>query len=198
MKLKKVLTIGLGVFVAVAVGFLIANAFQEKAALPKTENAAAQAKPTHAATTAKANKICDPKDNQPYPPANNPASGTERLSKPTAGSPSRKVIAYYFHGNFRCSTCRTLEAYSQEAIQSGFGDALRDGSLEWHVVNVEEPANRHFVQDYKLFTKSLVLVKIQDNKQVDWKNLDRIWELVRDKPAFLQYVQNEVSAYLTK
>jgi len=107
-----------------------------------------------------------------------------------------KVIAYYFHTTFRCVTCRTIEAFSREAIEQAFGDALKNGKLEWRLVNVEERANRHFIQDYRLFTKSLILVKMKDGKQAEWKNLSRVWELVRRKDAFLRYVQDEVRAYL--
>jgi hypothetical protein len=96
---------------------------------------------------------------------------------PTA-APPKKVIAYYFHGTQRCPTCRKLEAYSGE------------------VVNVDEPLNKHFVNDYQLYTKSLVIVKMQGGKQVDWKNLQKIWELVGEKDDFMRYVQDEVSAYL--
>ena len=39
-----------------------------------------------------------------------------------------KVVVYYFHGNVRCMTCRTIEAYAKEAIESGLGDALKDGT----------------------------------------------------------------------
>jgi len=107
-----------------------------------------------------------------------------------------QVIAYYFHGHQRCPTCRKLEAYSQEAIESGFGEALKDGRLEWRVVNVEEEGNGHFIKDYQLYSKSLVLVRVVDGKQAEWKNLTRIWELVGDKPSFVEYVQEEVSSYL--
>jgi hypothetical protein len=107
-----------------------------------------------------------------------------------------KVIAYYFHTTFRCITCRTIEAFSRGAIEQGFTEALRDGRLEWRVINVEERENRHFIQDYRLFTKSLILVKVKDGKQAEWKNLSRVWELVRRKDAFLRYVQDEVRAYL--
>lgn len=107
-----------------------------------------------------------------------------------------KVIAYYFHTTFRCITCRRIEAYSQEAIEQAFGQALKDGMLDFRVVNVEESANRHFIRDYQLFTKSLILVKMKDGKQAEWKNLSRVWELVRRKDAFLRYVQDEVRAYL--
>lgn len=35
-------------------------------------------------------------------------------------APKDGVVAYDFHGNKRCSTCRKLEAYSEEAITGGF------------------------------------------------------------------------------
>jgi hypothetical protein len=37
---------------------------------------------------------------------------------------------------------------------------------------------------------------MKDGKQAEWKNLSRVWELVRRKDAFLRYVQDEVRAYL--
>jgi len=111
-------------------------------------------------------------------------------------SVSHKVIAYYFHGTARCPSCRKIEAYSQEAVQNGFPDALKNGLLEWHVVNVEEPGNTHFVKDYQLYTKSLVIVDTRDSKQVRWKNLEKVWELLGDKDGFIKYVQDEVREYL--
>ena len=35
-----------------------------------------------------------------------------------------RFVAYYFHGNMRCATCRKLEAYSEEAITKGFAEDL--------------------------------------------------------------------------
>jgi len=105
-------------------------------------------------------------------------------------------VVYYFHGTARCPTCRKFESFSSEALREAFAEALKDGRLEWRVVNIEEPDNEHFVSDYQLYSKSIVIVKIQDGKQIAWKNLKRIWELVRDKEAFMQYVKDEVSSYL--
>ena len=110
---------------------------------------------------------------------------------------SAKVVIYYFHGNMRCTTCRTIEAYAKEAIDSGFADAIKDGHLEWQVVNVDEPDNEHYIQDFQLSTRSVVLERLADEKRQEWKNLQRVWELVRgDKDGFLKYVQNETSTYL--
>ncbi len=110
--------------------------------------------------------------------------------------PERRVVAYYFHGNVRCRTCRKIEASAADAIQRVFADELKAGRLEWRPTNVEQPANAHFVQDYQLVTRSLVLVELKDGKQVRWKNLDQVWELVSDDIRFAQYVQREVKAFL--
>ena len=114
-----------------------------------------------------------------------------------AVQPSKsRVIAYYFHGTFRCTTCRTIEKYSHDAIQQYFSIELDDGKLEFRPVNVEESENRHFIQDYQLFSKSLVLSLVTDGKEAKWKNLTDIWTLVKDKDKFFQYVKNEVEGFL--
>ena len=116
----------------------------------------------------------------------------------SAQSSSRKVVAYYFHTNARCDTCVKIEAYSKEAILEGFKTEVQNGTLELRVVNYEEPANRHFIKDYKLVSKSLILVNVVDGKQKEWTNLKLVWELVKNKNAFLNYVRGEVRDYLAK
>ncbi|NQU95815.1 MAG: hypothetical protein HQ549_06305 [Candidatus Omnitrophica bacterium] len=107
-----------------------------------------------------------------------------------------KVIAYYFHGSFRCPTCRNLEQYAKEAIENNFKKELAEGSLIFKAVNVEEKENEHFMKDYRLYTKSLVLSLVKDDKEVKYKNLDKIWEYVRDKTKYMNYVKNEVAIFL--
>jgi hypothetical protein len=111
---------------------------------------------------------------------------------------AHKVIAYYFHTNTRCSTCIKIEAYSKEAIEQGFPEELKKGTLEMRIVNYENPENRHFMQDYKLVSKSLVLVNMVDEKQTEWTNLKVVWQLTGRKDAFLNYVRKEVRGYLAK
>lgn len=107
-----------------------------------------------------------------------------------------KVIAYYFHGSFRCSTCHKLEEYSKDAINTSFKDEIENGTLEVKSINVEEKGNEHFVDEYKLYTKSLVLSKVKDSKEIEYKNLDKIWEYVRDKEKFYDYVTSQTRAFL--
>jgi hypothetical protein len=110
--------------------------------------------------------------------------------------PESKVIAYYFHGDFRCFTCYRLEQYSKEAIEANFKDILSSGKLEFKAVNIDEKTNRHFVNDYQLYTKSLVLSLVKDGKEVKSKNLTKIWEYAGNKQKFFEYVTSEVREFL--
>ncbi len=119
----------------------------------------------------------------------------EQASSLQEASP-HKVVLYYFHGNARCPTCMKFESYSKEAVRTVFQDELEDGRLKFSIVNVDEPGNAHYVEDYKLYTKSLVLVEMEGDRQARWSNLDKIWDLVGSKETFVRYVQDGVKAYL--
>jgi hypothetical protein len=121
------------------------------------------------------------------------APGPTDATRQTA---STKIIVYYFHGSVRCATCLNIEDYAREAVLTGFPDAIAAGRLEWRTVDVDEAENQHFVQDYKLATRSLVVVETRDGKQTAWKNLFAIWDLVDDRPSFTSYVHDEVRAWL--
>lgn len=113
-----------------------------------------------------------------------------------ADSSSAKVMVYYFHGSFRCYTCTNMEKFSREAVETHSKDALDSGKLEFKEVNVEDKGNEHFVDDYKLYTKSLILSLVKDGKEIKSKNLDKIWELARNKQKFIEYVTGEVDAFM--
>jgi len=106
------------------------------------------------------------------------------------------IIANYFHGDMRCVTCKKLEAYSAEALQAGFEGKMSDSTLVWNPVNYDNDDNKHFIDDYSLFTKALILSKIKEGHEVEWKNLDKIWQLVGNKEDFIRYVQEETAEFI--
>lgn len=106
------------------------------------------------------------------------------------------VIAYYFHTTYRCVSCKKIEAYSREAIESGFAEQLKNGTLQFLSVNIDESENKRFVKDYQLYTKSLVICDMENGKQKEWKNLTKVWQLIRNKDEFVKYVQDEINNYL--
>ncbi|MFA5389060.1 MAG: nitrophenyl compound nitroreductase subunit ArsF family protein [Candidatus Omnitrophota bacterium] len=106
------------------------------------------------------------------------------------------IKAYYFHGDFRCSNCHRIEQYSKEAINKYFAKELASGELEYGVINVDRKGNGHFMEDYRLYTKSLVISRIKAGKEVEYKNLEKVWDYLGDKEAFYNYVKEEVSKFL--
>jgi hypothetical protein len=113
-----------------------------------------------------------------------------------AFSGENKVVVYYFHGTFRCLTCTKMEQYSREAIENNFKDELASGKLEFKTINVEGEGNEHFVSDYQLYTKTLILSLIRDGREVKNDNLDKIWEYSRNKQKFTDYVADELNKFM--
>jgi hypothetical protein len=126
------------------------------------------------------------------------AGEAETVQAPVAADAPSTTVAYYFHGNKRCSTCRKLEAYTEEAITGGFASEIEAGELVWRVVNIDEPGNGHFVTDFELVTKSVVLVEYRDGEVVRFKNLKLVWQLVGDEDGFVRYVRDETRGFLAE
>ena len=105
------------------------------------------------------------------------------------------ITAFYFHGDFRCMSCRKIEQYSEEAIKKYFSKQIGDGVLTFKIINTDQKENKHFIKDYQLYTKSLVIVMFKDGRQVKWKNLSNVWSLLNDRDAFFSYVREEVQKY---
>lgn len=117
---------------------------------------------------------------------------------PASGQAQRveqsKTRVYYFHGNMRCKTCKKIEALTKKTLEEGFAAQLKDGSVELQVVNVDETENGHFVEDYQLATRSVVVSQIKQGKEAKWRRLDKVWQLVHDEPAFSDYLRTEIAA----
>ncbi len=107
-----------------------------------------------------------------------------------------QLVVYYFHGDMRCPTCHRLESYAKEALETYFAEELSSNDIVWQVVNVDKPENRHFIQDYKLVTKSVVISETVNGREIKWKNLEQIWQLVRNKESYLNYIRESISTFL--
>ena len=109
--------------------------------------------------------------------------------------PNQQTVVYYFHGDVRCPTCHKLESYAKESLDTYFAKDVADGKIKWIPTNVDTAGNEHFVKDYELVTKSVILSRMVDGRQVAWKNLDRIWDLVSDKDKYLAYIRDNVATF---
>lgn len=125
------------------------------------------------------------------------AAGVDKSGRQGTEENAARIVACYFHGNLRCSTCLTIEAQAREIVESGFAREIQSGLIEWRVVNFDQPGNEHFIEDFQLPSSSLVLLKEQKGTVLEFNILQDVWQLY-DKPAeFDNYVRGEILAMLT-
>jgi hypothetical protein len=178
-------------FVVVSLGVFVYKEFSRNS----ESNATDLTKPKTVSVAASGESVSSPESQplkEPAPKLKEKAS----LPQSEVQAQNAKVIAYYFHGTYRCTTCQTIEKYSKEAIEHYFPKELKEGTLVFKPLNVEEPENRHYIQDYELFSKSLVISLVKQDKEITWKNLADVWKHVSDKDKFFQYIKEEVEKFL--
>jgi hypothetical protein len=107
------------------------------------------------------------------------------------------IIVYYFHGTYRCPSCLQIEAWSLDAIQESFAQALEQGTIIWKTIDFDKPENSHFIREYQVSTQSLIIVEMTGKKQKRYENLEKVWEYLPDQQAFYEYVTKEVNKFLT-
>ncbi len=109
-----------------------------------------------------------------------------------------RFIAYYFYTNKRCGPCTRIEQLAEEAVTTQFKNELASGKLQWHGVNVEQADNKHFIQDFQLYTKSVIIAEYKEGKPVRYENLQDVWKLYRDKPKYIDYVAGGIRTFMEK
>ncbi|MHB1046493.1 MAG: nitrophenyl compound nitroreductase subunit ArsF family protein [Thermoanaerobaculia bacterium] len=117
---------------------------------------------------------------------------------PASAEPSSTVVVTYFHTTARCLSCLKIEELTNATMTMRFADAIAERRIVWRLVNTDEPANAHFVKDYSLYTKSVVVSEVKDGREIRWKNLDQVWQLLGNPESFQSYVEREVQAFLEK
>ena len=82
---------------------------------------------------------------------------------------------------------------------------VRQSSILWTLVSYkniqnyrlqepDEKENKHFIKDYQLYTRSLVLSLVKDGEEIKSENLQKIWQYARNRQQFREYVVREIEA----
>lgn len=121
-----------------------------------------------------------------------PGVGSPQSDKPA----TPQFIAYYFHGTVRCPTCLSIEEYAKEAIEATFPEKLELGDLEWRAVNTDEASNAHFTTDFNLEFSTLIFAEVDNGKMHRWEKQEKVWDLVYNKEAFMEYVGSQASIFM--
>jgi hypothetical protein len=109
---------------------------------------------------------------------------------------NKQLVVYYFMTSYRCHSCHYIEETTRKALDESFAKEFKSNRMVFKMINIEELANEHFVKEYKLYTKSVVLSATEGSKEIKWKNLDKVWQMIGNDAEFKSYITSEVKAYL--
>jgi len=129
--------------------------------------------------------------------ASNPSNqGTTEMNGEIASSSNpQRVVVYYTHGNFRCTTCTTIEDLTQQTLEKRFSDELANGLVKLQVVNFQE--NEEFAKRYEVVSSGVVVAGMKGDIEAGYKNLEEVWTKYNDPVAFENYLTEEVRRLLT-
>jgi len=110
--------------------------------------------------------------------------------------PGPQTVVFYFHGEKRCRTCLQIESSTNAAIEESFSLELDSGDLELRSVNFDLKANQHYRDDFELTFGTVVVANYLDGEVLNYRNLEKVWDLVWDDAAFREYIEENTFAVL--
>lgn len=102
----------------------------------------------------------------------------------------------YFSSDIRCYTCVRIEQLTRQTVERHFAPELASGRITFQVINLDSPGNRHYVQDYRLISKTVIVSDLAAGDEVRWENLQQVWTKQRDERAFEVYLVDAVRRHL--
>ena len=127
---------------------------------------------------------------------NEESDAADTAKTPDENGPT--VIAYYFHRTMRCPTCLAIEANTARVIEENYPQHIADGTLMWIPFNLDDPGGEEFEKEFDVSASTLVLSKMTNGNNTEYKKLEKVWDLIGNPVKFDDYVQGKVKQFLNE
>ena len=78
---------------------------------------------------------------------------------------SAKLQIIYFHAERRCPTCISIEDNTKKTLNTYFAKQLKEGTITFQILNVEEEKNQKMVEKYKAEGSALFLTSLNGKNE---------------------------------
>ena len=102
----------------------------------------------------------------------------------------------YFTTDVRCVSCKTIERLTRETLERDFAETMKNGQLRFQTINIDRAENKHYINEYDLSFKTVVVAGASQNANTDWEKLDEVWRLLNAPADFAAYVNAAVAQKL--
>jgi len=120
-------------------------------------------------------------------PADSIVTDSLRIPEPTDG-----LVVTYFHARVRCPDCVVIETIARDVVETDFARELKTGQLHWRSIDYEDPKNKKLATHYDVEETGLVIAWRAQGKEIEWRVLPDVWDLVEDSPALADYILYEI------
>ena len=76
-----------------------------------------------------------------------------------------KLRIVYFHAEHRCPTCLSIEANTKKTLDTYFAKLVKDGTIKFQVLNVEDAKNQKLAEKYQAEGSALYLTSVAGKKE---------------------------------
>jgi len=109
-----------------------------------------------------------------------------------------QVIVYYFTRKFHCQSCETVERILLGTVRERYAKPFSEGRLAMCVVNVDDPVNRHYLNEYPIISNSIFLVRKVNGEVLQSKNLEDVWGIAQDPDAITRFLEENLDGYIAE
>lgn len=83
-----------------------------------------------------------------------------------------RLEVYCFHGTRQCETCKNMKANTRKVLNMYFADQLKDSSLVFDIVDVDDVQNEVLAEKFQATGTALMVNKVVNGKDsiIDWSD----------------------------
>lgn len=107
-----------------------------------------------------------------------------------------KIEVLDFHSTHRCMTCNAIEANTKFTLNTYFEEKLKDGTITFQVINVDEKENEIIAEKFEASGTSLILNVIKNGKETQINLTDFAFMKGNDIDAFSKELKAKIDMEL--
>jgi|GEM_PF-3661752 len=134
--------------------------------------------------------------------ANRPEKGSSyqdlvaRADEPLVLDPKYKLAVYSVTDEAGCTDCKKMGDYAQEMLNKKFTEMMSNGKVEFHKVQLGDPASSGIITELNLQKKGIVLVRTGGGESAKIRKLDSASDYASSQEALNLYLTREIKSIL--
>ena len=110
----------------------------------------------------------------------------------------KTIQVFDFHTTNRCATCKDIEANTKYTLEAYFADEIKNGTITFQVVNIDDKENYELAKKFKASGTSLFLNVISSDKEKKIDLTGFAFSYGRNQKDFSNKLKNRIEKQLNK